>query len=589
MGLKKYLPHLKTNPTRVIKFIFENKMQLLLLLAAPIILYYKCLFYEFSPMDEQWLIVRRIDLLKQWSNILASFSEPVGEIYYRPMLNISFIIDAHIGNLNPLVFHLTNLILHVLCVFLVYAVLLALSVERLTALLFSLFFALHPALVHAVVWVPGRNDIMLALFALLSILALINYTQKGKFSFLVLHFLFFALALLTKETAIVLFVIFAFWLYIKNGTNKVFFICLGIWFLMSVILYLLKLNATTFSLSSGNGIFLTATNSVLGLMIFVGKIVFPVKQSIAPTIQNSSVLSGIITLCFFIFLSYRYKFQEKHIAILGTLIFFTCLLIPVWYGASSTLGEQYEHRMYLPMMGAILYLSQLKINFARGIYRNMVVLLIVVLTVKTFSRIDTYKTGFSFVEEGAKHCPTNYLFYFYKGDLLYQKGDAFGAIECYNKAIKLQPRRHILFTNRGNAYASVGNKQMALLDLTTAYNISPQPEILINRFYAYYRFGELEKAKEDLKLLKQIYGENYSPDIPEQARKEMIINRLETFNEMIRKEPLKGILYVNRAKACIELRMGKQALQDLKKACELEPNNADFKRYYTEFSKSFPH
>lgn len=571
------------------KFISENKMQLLLLFVAPVVLYYKSLFYEFSPMDEQWLIVRRIDLLKDWSNVLASFSEPVGEIYYRPLLNISFIIDAHTGNLNPFFFHLTNLILHVVCVFLVYVLLISLYVERLPALLFSLFFALHPSLVHAVVWVPGRNDILLALFALLSLLALINYTQKGKFSFLTLHFLFFALALLTKETAIVLFVIFAFWLYIKYGINKVFFICLGIWILMSVILYLLKLNVTTFSLSFGKGFGVTLWNSILGFLIFIGKLIFPIKQSIAPTIRNSSALAGLITIGLIVLMYFKFGVKDKRIALLGVLLFFVCLALPVWYGATSTLGEHYEHRMYLPFIGSVLFLSQLKINFNLSILKYAVFAGIALLGFKTFLRMSTYKTAFSFADEGTKHCPEYYLFHFFKGDMLYKQQDYYGAIECYNKSIELQPKRPSSLTNRANAYAALGNKEKALADLNLAYSISPQPEVLINRFYTHYRFGELEKADIDLRLLKDIYGEDYSPDIPAEATKQMIKNRMEAFTELIQKQPNRGILYVNRAKAYIELRKGYEALADLKKACELEPNNADFKRYYDELNSSFPH
>jgi hypothetical protein len=45
---------------------------------------------------------------------------------------------------------------------------------------------------------------------------------------------------------------------------------------------------------------------------------------------------------------------------------------------------------------------------------------------------------------------------------------------------------------------------------------------------------------------------------------------------------------VNRAKLYLDIRQGEKALADLKKAVELDPNNADFHRYYDELARSFP-
>src|SRR5437879_296672 len=70
------------------------------------------------------------------------------------------------------------------------------------AFLSALIFVVHPVLTQAVVWIPGRNDSLLAVFGLLSILCFIKYAEEGKLSQLLLHFLFLIISLLTKETAI---------------------------------------------------------------------------------------------------------------------------------------------------------------------------------------------------------------------------------------------------------------------------------------------------------------------------------------------------------------------------------------------------
>jgi hypothetical protein len=190
---------------------FENKTITFLILLLPAALVYaKSLAFDFTSMDEQWMIVKDADFLSKWKNIKVTFQQPTAEVYYRPLFMISLITDFHLAKLSPFIYHFTNLCLHLFCVALLYQFLVLIKADKKAALLFSVLFSVHPVLLHAVAWIPGRNDLMLGVFTLLAFIYLLKYLSELKAKFLILHLLFFICALFTKENAIVLPFIFMF-------------------------------------------------------------------------------------------------------------------------------------------------------------------------------------------------------------------------------------------------------------------------------------------------------------------------------------------------------------------------------------------
>lgn len=142
---------------------------------------------------------------------------------YRPMTLVSFFWDSAISGRDPFAYHLTNLLMHLFCVILVF--LLAQSLLGREAWLFALFgtawFALspHPSTAH--IWINGRSDLFCTAYGLAAILtwhrALAVSTQPMRAaSHLVAGLLFFA-GLLSKET--LLMVIPALWLWPESSTS----------------------------------------------------------------------------------------------------------------------------------------------------------------------------------------------------------------------------------------------------------------------------------------------------------------------------------------------------------------------------------
>lgn len=124
--------------------------------------------------------------------------------YYRPILGLSYGLDHAIWGVKPIGYHLHDLAIHWLNALLVVLLCRALlgSEQIWIALLAGLLFALHPIHIENVPAIARRADLLMTLFYSASLWALVLSWKKPRWFWLSL--LFFALALLTKESAITL-------------------------------------------------------------------------------------------------------------------------------------------------------------------------------------------------------------------------------------------------------------------------------------------------------------------------------------------------------------------------------------------------
>jgi tetratricopeptide (TPR) repeat protein len=110
------------------------------------------------------------------------------------------------GTLNPAIFHAGSLALHVICVWLVFALLKRLGCQPLGALVGAFFFALHPLQVESVAWVSETRGLLASAFALLALCQFLDFSQaapsagKHSLSQYTLATVGFIVALLSKPT-----------------------------------------------------------------------------------------------------------------------------------------------------------------------------------------------------------------------------------------------------------------------------------------------------------------------------------------------------------------------------------------------------
>jgi Flp pilus assembly protein TadD len=88
-------------------------------------------------------------------------------IDYWPISNSTLWIEWRMWGMNPMGYHVANLVLHIVAVLLIWLVLRKLSIPG--AYLAAMLFAVHPVNVESVAWIASRKNLLSMVFFLLSI------------------------------------------------------------------------------------------------------------------------------------------------------------------------------------------------------------------------------------------------------------------------------------------------------------------------------------------------------------------------------------------------------------------------------------
>ena len=143
-----------------------------LLALAGLLVYYPSLHAGYNSVDD----LNMISSVDQSGPLdLGRLFLPQGtSYYYRPLTVLTYVLDRDAWGSTPSFMHLGNILLHLTCAMLVYAItrrLLPLwKVESQAPALFAgLFFVLHPLTTESVCWISGRTDPLMTVFVLVSV------------------------------------------------------------------------------------------------------------------------------------------------------------------------------------------------------------------------------------------------------------------------------------------------------------------------------------------------------------------------------------------------------------------------------------
>ncbi len=333
---------------------------------AVLVVYFPSLQYGLTDLDDTIFIRDFHEYNEHLSNLAVSFQrglfDAVKDPYYRPLFMDSMILNYQLSDhgLNFGSYHWFNLAFHLVSVFLLFQLFIKLEIKELHAFLLCLVFAVHPVLSQAVAWIPGRNDTMLAIFVFSFLICSLSYTESGKIKYLLLSVLFLLLAFFTKETAVfaapVAFVLIVFVRNSKwNDRNNL--IQYAVWAGCFITWYLVR-SAATVQINIGMAQVAQDFLPRLPLIIqYLGKVFLPFNLSVFPIQQDTVIWYGIAALVLLLVFTYLNKQRNLKIVLSGLAIFLMFLL-PVLFVPAKLNEQSFEHRLYLPMIGILLMLSQ---------------------------------------------------------------------------------------------------------------------------------------------------------------------------------------------------------------------------------------
>lgn len=482
----------------------------LLLILTGLLLYSSAAFFGLSYLDDNILVLENYEFIGRLFNIVEAFKQDVFHVLheydaaYRPLLTVSFIIDAQLDRLLGLGYHFTNIVFHLVQSCLVFLLFLKLRYTRSLAFSFALIFTVHPALTETVVWIPGRNDSLLGIFALASFIYFLEFLEKERWADYAGHILFFALALFTKETAPALLAAALFYYsyvfkgkFLSRKQKKLFIgwsLSLALWLILRD--YALSYNPVKLS-------FITALRDLaLGapaFFMYAGKAILPFDLSIVPTIEDSTVIYGIVSILIIISGLYFSK-QKRYGFILLGLVWFLSFLAPTFLHPVPGISAIFlESRMYLPILGIFIVLGE--IDAVKNITFKNIRALLTVLSIAgllfciSINYSNRFQNALEFWEYAANKSPHSALAqanlgWVYEMQLRLDEAEA-----RFKRALELNPRQRYAHNSLGAIYERKGLLEKAEAEYLMEIENTPyNNDARLNLANLYLRQGKEAKA-----------------------------------------------------------------------------------------------
>jgi protein O-mannosyl-transferase len=438
--------------------------------------------------------------LRSFSSLPAIFSSHVsGAVstasnYYRPMMNVLYLIVYQCFGPAPWAFHLLNLLFHAATTVLVFFLALRLMPQgedshaprRLLApLAGALLFAAHPVHTEAVAWVAGIPDLSFTLFYLLSFYFFLGSGAKERG----LSLFFFFLAALSKEPALTLpLVLVAYDLAFNRGR-----LAAGDWakrhlpYLAVVVVYLalrlsalhgfapVQRHAELSNLQCLINVFPLFGSYLVTLLVPLRLNFFHVLHPLSTLMQGEALLW--LALCLGFAAAAVVAFR-KSAASFVALALFSAPLLPTLY--IRALGENSfaERYLYLPSVAlsilgalAVAWLTQPSRERLRTTAGAVVAMVVIVFSLQTVQRNLVWKNDLTLWSDTVQKAPDGYLPHLLLGDTLAKSGRLNEAIEAYRRAVALRPGESGAHDHLGSAYLGRGMIDEAIAEFSSAVSL----------------------------------------------------------------------------------------------------------------------
>lgn len=572
----------------------------------PVLIYLNSL--ENTFVYDDYLTITNNHFIREWRYLSALFNQKYfavsNELTYRPVVTLSYFVDYAIWQLRPCGYHLTNLIIHTLNVYLVYFTAYLLFKNRITAFISCLLLSIHPIFSEAVNAVSYREDLLSATFLLVAFILFIKYnksTNRRHFiTWYALSLLTYLLAMLSKETAVVLpFLILSYDLifqknHILNFHNRIRRLAANYAGYIAIGGFYLFLRFYSFHNPGesvgypGNRIFVNfiMMTKVLGYYVKTLFIPSPLNADyVVPLVFSPADVSFIISIILLIITAFILvkKCRLSSIWTFSTIWFFTTLLpvlniIPI----NNIMAERY---LYIPgigftmLFGSILTHRISKYRIYKPFRLASIAVVCLLFTWCTVSRNRIWLNEFTFSTETIRRSPASFRVYNDLGYFYYNNGLNDAAIQAFKDSIRVrhdQPKAHC---NLGAAYALKGLNDEAIEELKVAIHLRNQyPEAHNNLGILYKRKGMLNEAvNEYIEALKvnPYYADahnNLGSALIDQGRLDEALSEVEKAVKIRRNFAL---AHYNIAVVYFKKGQMNEAYNKLLEAYQLDPKNAD--------------
>lgn len=503
---------------------------MLVLVVAVLLLFWPVYRHDFINCDDN-LNVYENDLVTNFSadNLRLIWQKPYLNLYV-PLTYTFWQLQAKLSDLllveegstpNPMVFHSSNLIFHLLNVLLVFVIVRRLLNNTWAALAGALLFGVHPVQVEPVAWVTGFRGVFSGFWSLLAIRQYLVYLRcsedntKLRLVHYGLTFLLMVCAVLSKPSAVVVpvFIALIAFFWAKRSLRRI-----ALETMPMVIAVLPLMILTTVKQSDIKELSLPLWQRLLicgdTFSFYIGKLLWPMENGLYYGRTPEFVLShawhyatGLIPYVLLAWLLWKGGRQF----LLAAGIFIAAILpvsglVTFSFQVISTVADRY---LYLPMLGVALAVGLLAKARTEKFSRWALFGLIALYGLRSMPLVHNWQDSITLNQHNLQVNPKSRRAYSNLGSALAYSGRFEEAIIAHRQYLTLKPEDPLGYYNLGNALLRAEDLTGAVAAFTQAITLDPGLYAAYgNLGLLFLQQGDLDQAEHYLQMLVQLEPQN---------------------------------------------------------------------------------
>jgi tetratricopeptide (TPR) repeat protein len=565
----------KTAASSAMPHWLSGWMPLALILGVTFVVFIRGSQFEFVNWDDD------INIMKN-KFIFGFTADNVKNIFthsvmggYNPLTILSFAIErALFGDAAmPMVTHVTNVLLHLVCVFLVYRLVLAMGMSAWSALVVGLLFGIHPMRVESVSWATERKDVLFAAFYFGALLQYVKYIQSEQKSLTNKHLIWtlvlFGLSLFSKVQAVSLPLSMLALDYYFNRSWKLNVLIEKAPFFLGSLAYgalnvvMLK-NAKTLDDTILNySFFERLLVGFYSYATYVGKLIYPwIMSPIYPypyPVPASFYGAPIILIASVVGIWHAFKKGWTRVVFGWVFFFVNFIFVSQIVGAGQ--GFLADRFTYVPYFGFFV--------------------IIAALTEGVFTAEKKEKDVSAVAKFGFAAYALVMTILCWNQVMIWQNSQ-----NLWTKALEYDKKSTTAWLNRGLYFRDQENYDQTLNDITMAIQIKPSANAYNSRAKTYFDMGDDQRAISDATMgikLDPKLAELWSNRGAAYGRLNRLDSALHDFSKAIELDSTNANVLANRGGALGVIGRKEEAIADLSRALAIDPNhlNARINRLLT--------
>jgi len=524
---------------------------------------------------------------------------------YNPLVTISHMLDSQIYGLNAGGHHLTNVLLHLTSVLLLFLILREMTGTLWRSAFVAAFFAIHPLRVESVAWIAERKDVLSGLFFMLTWGAYLYYVHRtgSRVRYGAVFFLFL-LGLMCKPMLVTMpfvLLLLDYWplnrLFLTGRDSS------GEWAIdwrvvvEKIPLFVLSLGWCLLTMAGPPERDLNAVQmekipfstriceAPVSLAIYLGQMIWPTNLAVIyPHPKELGLLCPVAVVLLGALSLGTFLLRKRHPYLWMGWLWNLGMLVPVSGIVQISRHWRADHYTYLPQIG--LYIGLIwtvadrvgKKKRLRLVWGGAALGMVAALALVARDQTSVWRESLSLYTHTLKCTKDNFITHNNLGAILLTQDKKEEAVLQFQEALRIEPRDEMARNNLGKALFLLGRTEEAISYFReTLRNNSASVDAHSNLGLALFQQGKQEEAMAHFREALRInphYSEahyNLGTVLLQQGKTEEAITQ---YREALRLKPNYVMAHNNLGNALIQQGRTEEAIVQFREALKFAPSHA---------------